>query len=175
MKALTLWQPWASLVALGVKSIETRSWSTPYRGQLAIHAAKTRPKTYAMQVGDYRCVPLNDGRWSLVHAGSGHVAILPFGQVLAIATLADVVPIDGPNEAGHLRFVCPDIGGGLTRYVFADPWRQPALEEDVTDQRPYGDYSEPGRFAWILDDVRPLAEPVTARGRQQLWTWDAAA
>lgn len=39
MKALTLWQPWASLVALGEKSIETRSWSTKYRGPLVIHSA----------------------------------------------------------------------------------------------------------------------------------------
>lgn len=40
MKALTLTQPWATLVALGAKRIETRSWYTPYRGPLAIHAAK---------------------------------------------------------------------------------------------------------------------------------------
>lgn len=40
MKAITLWQPWASLMALGHKTIETRSWSTNYRGPLAIHAAK---------------------------------------------------------------------------------------------------------------------------------------
>lgn len=39
MKALTLWQPWASLVALGEKKIETRTWSTTYRGTLAIHAS----------------------------------------------------------------------------------------------------------------------------------------
>lgn len=39
MKALTLTQPWASLVALGEKKIETRSWYTSYRGPLAIHSA----------------------------------------------------------------------------------------------------------------------------------------
>ena len=32
MKALTLHQPWASLVMRGAKLYETRSWSTPYRG-----------------------------------------------------------------------------------------------------------------------------------------------
>ena len=41
MKALTLYEPWASLVALGAKKIETRSWPTNYRGPLAIHAGKT--------------------------------------------------------------------------------------------------------------------------------------
>ena len=51
MKVLTLHQPWASLVALGVKTIETRSWSTQYRGPLAIHAAA---KVVYGLVGDYR-------------------------------------------------------------------------------------------------------------------------
>lgn len=41
IKGLSLWQPWASLIALKVKTIETRGWSTNYRGTLAIHAAKT--------------------------------------------------------------------------------------------------------------------------------------
>lgn len=40
MKALSLYQPWASLMAVGAKKIETRSWSTPYRGLIAIHAAQ---------------------------------------------------------------------------------------------------------------------------------------
>jgi hypothetical protein len=44
MKALTLTQPWASLVAIGAKRIETRSWGTSYRGPLAIHAAKGFPR-----------------------------------------------------------------------------------------------------------------------------------
>jgi len=41
MKALSLWQPWATLVARGLKARETRHWSTDYRGPIAIHAAKT--------------------------------------------------------------------------------------------------------------------------------------
>ena len=43
MKALTLTQPWATLVAEGTKRIETRGWSTPYRGPILIHAAKGYP------------------------------------------------------------------------------------------------------------------------------------
>lgn len=39
MKALTIWQPWAGAVAAGIKKNETRSWSTKYRGQIAIHSA----------------------------------------------------------------------------------------------------------------------------------------
>ena len=40
MKAISLWQPWATLIAVGVKRLETRSWDSRYQGELAIHAAK---------------------------------------------------------------------------------------------------------------------------------------
>ena len=38
MKALTVRQPWASLIVAGIKDVENRSWSTKYRGKLGIHA-----------------------------------------------------------------------------------------------------------------------------------------
>lgn len=44
MKALTLWQPYATLVAMRVKRWETRSWRTEHRGPLAIHAAARMPR-----------------------------------------------------------------------------------------------------------------------------------
>ena len=40
IRIISLWQPWASLIALNLKQYETRSWGAPYRGKLAIHAAK---------------------------------------------------------------------------------------------------------------------------------------
>ncbi len=40
MKAITLWQPWATLMIMGAKTIETRSWATSHRGDLIIHASK---------------------------------------------------------------------------------------------------------------------------------------
>ena len=43
MKALSLTQPWASLVEFRAKRIETRSWAARYTGPLAIHAAKGFP------------------------------------------------------------------------------------------------------------------------------------
>jgi len=60
MKALTVCQPYAELIARGDKPIENRTWSTPYRGRLMIHAGKSRdwlgdsagyrldPSTFAM-------------------------------------------------------------------------------------------------------------------------------
>ena len=40
MLCLTVRQPWASLILHGLKTEEYRNWSTPFRGKLAIHAAR---------------------------------------------------------------------------------------------------------------------------------------
>lgn len=40
MKLISLWEPWATLMALCFKRVETRDWITAYRGPLAIHASK---------------------------------------------------------------------------------------------------------------------------------------
>jgi hypothetical protein len=40
VKALSLWEPWASLMRCGAKTIETRGWGTSYRGPLLICGAK---------------------------------------------------------------------------------------------------------------------------------------
>ena len=41
MKALSLQQPWAELIASGRKTIETRTWNTKFKGEFYIHASKT--------------------------------------------------------------------------------------------------------------------------------------
>lgn len=55
MKALTIWQPWASLLACGGKRFETRSWATSYRGPIAIHAATIKiPQVFK------KCFPMSE-------------------------------------------------------------------------------------------------------------------
>lgn len=39
MKALSIKQPWASLIAHGIKDIENRTWKTKFRGRIYIHAS----------------------------------------------------------------------------------------------------------------------------------------
>lgn len=51
MKAITLWQPWASLLAGGPKIYETHSWAAAYRSPVAIHAARL-PVQAALQKTD---------------------------------------------------------------------------------------------------------------------------
>jgi ASCH domain len=104
VQALSLHQPWASLVALGVKKIETRSWSTRYRGPLLIHAAKQPIRDTAKgraPVGEYR--PRLFGRTGVALEGPGlppfrstprlEGYIVPFGAVVASCVLTDCLPI----------------------------------------------------------------------------------
>ena len=44
MKVLTVKQPWATLLALGLKEYEFRSWKTNYRGKVLIHAGESIDK-----------------------------------------------------------------------------------------------------------------------------------
>jgi hypothetical protein len=90
VKALTLTQPWAAAVAAGVKHVETRSWSTNYRGPLAIHAAK------GMTAGDLAFAHHLRGLELLPEATVIALAARPDlsrGVVIARCVLVDVVPV----------------------------------------------------------------------------------
>lgn len=62
MKAISLKQPWASLVADGIKTIETRKWSTKYRGTLVICSSRKPdiyPAGFALATAEiYDCKPM---------------------------------------------------------------------------------------------------------------------
>ena len=185
MKALTLHQPWATLVAIGAKTIETRGRRTSYRGPLAIHASRT--DSGPVLAAGVR--PLNEAGWQenpacRQAAGPERLRPLPLGAVVATCTLADVVPMVSPGEEEAIRRL--EAGDATDPLLGGDLWLcEPVAETDdplegieaaghvdVSDQRPYGDFA-PGRYAWLLTDVRALSEPVPARGRQGLWTPDA--
>jgi hypothetical protein len=126
VKALTLTQPWATLVAVGAKRIETRSWSTNYRGPIAIHAAKGFPD-YAEQAcheEPFRSV--------LRDAGITRIEDLSRGCIVAVAELVDCWRF-GPTAAEVVRLGSRD--GSYPRY-----------------EAEFGDYSG-GRYGFLLNDV----------------------
>ncbi len=152
MKAITLTQPWATLVAIGAKRIETRSWRTPHRGLIAIHAAKSwtaADQEFAvdLQIDGILPVPDDRSRWALQP--------LPLGAVIAVAGLADV---------HHVEVLWPPT----TQSEFERRhWPLTELEARL------GDYSA-GRFAWLLEDAEALPVPIPARGALGLWEWSAS-
>ena len=101
MLAITLWQPWATLVAIGVKTIETRSWGTSYRGPLAIHASK-RDLAY------HEMILFQD-----LLAG----VIMPLGKIVATCELVDVQRID--HSWAHLSHLERRLGDfSIGRYAW---------------------------------------------------------
>jgi len=91
MKAISLWQPWASAMALGWKRNETRSWYTSYRGPLLIHAAKKAclwPSMAIQQLfADVALQPID----------------LPYGAILCLVNLVDCKPITELNRPDGLE------------------------------------------------------------------------
>ena len=145
MKALSLHQPWATLIADGVKTIETRSWS-PHRNQIGrrigIHASRfvaikrnhIDPETWD------EMVRLHGLRWAKE---------IPKGAMVATAVL---------KAAYRVRKLEKD------RALLVDTERTIPVD-------PHGDYT-PGRWLWVLEDIRPIDPPIPATGRLGLWNWD---
>ena len=151
MYAISIWQPWASLIAHGVKQQETRSWAPPKHligERIGIHAAKRR-----LTKAELRELP------SMIHydisARYGHFweEDVPYGVVVATAELSEPCQVIGKDKTLGLE----------GRLLYTDePCR---LFSDI-----YGDYSV-SRIIWALNDIEKLPKPVPATGRQGFWKW----
>ena len=160
MKALTLWQPWATLIAEGVKTIETRSWAPPkslIHQRIAIHAAKREMRPFdewnaAILEALRKCPPALDS-----YDGC------PRGAVLATARLVCAHEI--AYQHGAIVQMHPGLHPGNAlecRHYCQWAWGCPV--------DPFGDFT-PGRWLWFLEDIEKLPEPIPAKGRQGLWEW----
>lgn len=84
MRALTILQPWAHLVATGVKRVENRNWPTHFRGPLAIHAGKGK-----------KCYDVDPNAWQDRYGvRMPPVDEVTFGAILGVAELIACVPVD---------------------------------------------------------------------------------
>lgn len=153
MKALTLTQPWATLVAIGAKSVETRSWGTKHRGPLAIHAAKTLPVSWH----PFRHPSFIAALEPLVDVNSlgvPNIDRLPIGCVLAVVKVIDVF-----STEELLR---------MTMRVDGKRRHEPFLG---AGEIAFGDYT-PGRYGWVFGSVEKLKRPFPCRGGQRIWNLD---
>lgn len=162
MKVLTVRDPWATLLAVGAKEIETRSWFTRYRGEVAIHASKglsadeslsslVPPISRALD----RFLPLKIAarpeKW-------------PRGAIVAVGTLVEIWPIT--RYRGEQVVSCQvdghDHRAGDVVTVGSEP---------VSDKEEGLGLYCTGRFGWLIADIRRVV-PVPAKGRLGLWTFD---
>lgn len=107
MKALTIHQPWAWAIAAGHKPVENRTWTTTYRGQLAIHAGKT----WDPDGDDF--IP----RYVLPPKWWKEPGTLPRGAIVAVAELVDV------HQAAVVEPCCLDWGQVPDGYNPLYHWR----------------------------------------------------
>ena len=119
MKVLSLLQPWASLVVLGHKKIETRSWTTAYRGPLLIHASLGKSgKEFAELPALRAYIP--------------DFNALPFGAIIGEALLEDVWRFEGDDPRALQEITLEERAFGdfsAGRYGFllkaAQPYDEP--------------------------------------------------
>ena len=146
MKCVPLWQPWAQLVALGEKRVETRSWPAPIAivgERVAIHATKggltksDERDTLALEhfIPAFTRHGWPDDVWEIQER-------LPRGAVVAFARIARTTQIT------------VESAGALAQ-------RNPA-------EHAFGDY-QPGRWAWVLEQVEALPEPIPVKGHQGIF------
>jgi hypothetical protein len=152
LPALTLWEPWATLVAEGVKPFEFRRWIAPKRlwGQrIAIHAGARPVKV--KEVEDLLTSLRLEKGWGTalnVEPATGlllriqaNPKALSLSHVLATATLSRPVPAAEAVTA-----------------MYGDSFRG---DSNRIDHQVFG---------WPLTDIRRLEPPVPMRGAQGFWS-----
>lgn len=149
MKAITLTQPWAALVSVVEKDVETRSWQTSYRGEIAIHAGiglgPVGGKRGLIELCNRPYFKTSLFDYGLSERTANSDLLVPssamrFGAVVAVAELYDIEPT------------------GTARHIVDEK------------ERAFGDYSL-FRYAWFLRNIRRLEKPVFVKGALGLWEW----
>lgn len=179
LRAITLRQPYAQLVAVGAKTIETRGRRCNYRGPIAVHAAAkwtfdqfvdvvrsgTGPAIADALAAAGHAEPHTEPRQKGPYPGGVYyfstelVHDLPLGAIVAVANLVDCVPIVRDSEHAPVPFAVENVDGDV--FVLDGDVHEHAYRS----QGPYGDFT-PGRYALLLEDVTRLPEPVPAKGNQ---------
>lgn len=156
MKALTIWQPWASLIMIGAKPYEFRSWKPPASlvGQrLAIHAGARAVKRSEI--------------WDLLQAWKEPLALRPcLHEHIARPFLEKV--LDNPR----LLTLSHVLGTAVVSWAERGDL---CAEEFGIAAGNDSDRAGTFNWGWPLEDVIALEPPVEARGAQGLWEWRSAS
>lgn len=111
-RCISLWQPWASAVALGLKTIETRNWETKYRGLIAIHAALQWSKPQQQFFHQLRTICP-----TLQSLGNKP----PLGAIVAVARIADCkMSVEVFQSAGSINQALGDYTHGRFAWLLSD-------------------------------------------------------
>ena len=155
MKAISLLQPYAELIIIGAKKIETRSRNTSMRGPVLIHASLG--KYYNADNMKISCRELcyNQPFKKFIGGGKGYDA-LTFGAIVGMVTVVNTIAFDDtPYKSEGAK-----VGTSGLEWIFT--------EEELD----FGDYS-PGRYGYLLTNHIKFKTPISAKGKQMIpWQLD---
>lgn len=155
MKAISLWQPWASAIAMKLKRFETRGWKCPDSliGQpLAIHAAMKKDWACRLRWVQHRCSldphskppeDLAEEQRREIAAAIKEYDALPRGAILCLVRVNRCWKVEELLQT-------PD--------------------EMQFGELDWGNYDE-GRFAWELSVIYTFDKPIQCLGKQGLFNW----
>lgn len=159
---LSLLQPWASLAVMGAKKIETRTFNTPFRGELYIHASLG--KKYGDQKLSCRELCYQDPFKRFIDGGQSYDK-LPFGQIIGKVNLIETATSEQMNMFFH-DWKHPTESFASNSLIKA----YNGLNIDSVIEEKFGDYS-PNRFGWLLSHPEPI-EPIPAKGKLGFWNYE---
>lgn len=146
-KAFSLWQPYPSLIARGLKTIATMHRPTDYRGPVAIHAGRILDLASAP---DDLCLSGLGVTWC---------ETLPYSAIVAVAELVDCVPCRRLDTAGLTR--AERAAGVFSDQRFA--WRLATIR---ALRRPIPCAGRQGLFSWAApEDLHDQLGPVLDHAR----------
>jgi activating signal cointegrator 1 len=143
MKAISLLQPWATLVVIGAKKIETRSWNSKHRGPLLIHASR---KMDSLQKAICETTPFNEALKT--------VDELPLGKIIGVVNVVETSTTEFFKQCSE--------GIPLKKRYSKKEWEM---------ELAFGDYN-PGRFGWLLQDPVSFEHHYPIKGSLGLWEFD---
>jgi hypothetical protein len=111
MKVISLTEPYASLIKLGIKNVETRSWKTKYRGELYIHASLTKLSKQTKE---------NIFLMNLVKKEE-----LSFGYIICKCTLVDCILmtkeyVENIKENNPIEYACGEYNEGRYAWILTN-------------------------------------------------------
>lgn len=158
MKALTIWQPWASLIIAGAKPYEFRGWRPPASmiGQrIVIHAAARKI--------DHE--ELGDLAWLCTNRNRGAATRKLWAQTCLKAEFAQ--PVFEQALAGQLP-----MSAAIGTAIIGEPCLGTVIAEEFGVPRANdSDRDEHANWGWPMLDIEPWPEPIPMRGAQGFWNW----
>lgn len=156
LRAISLWQPWASLMAFNQKMVETRGRKTNVRGWVGIHAAqKLGPENRPYFIEEPFRAALLSGAAKM--PAGWRCDPCPRGVIVAVGKLVGCYEVGGP---------------GARPLAKCQEWMMGRFDpQSLTyKERAFGDYT-PGRWGWVFEQIVILSAPAQAKAGQGWFYW----